>query len=254
MESISMGVPMHSDQPRNAFFVTDVLKIGIVVKNWERRNELVTAEVVAEVVKRLMGSEEGAESGGVGRRSEGVGGGRWDGNGLFISYVLRLKGINKKGRMKMVGISMAMDGAMVATSTPVATGDDVATTNSDELSDKKENETAVVIENNVKILSVQKVDYIDVNKELDARGQNIRRVKNNQADNLFHDKPRDMPNEAGGNEKIRDSGLGVHVKYMKWKDKSKEGSPKIKIKEMRILLRIEDLGGTNSRLWGRMMV
>ncbi|KAI3830101.1 hypothetical protein L1987_04234 [Smallanthus sonchifolius] len=173
--------------------------------------------------------------------------------------------------MKMVGISMAMDGVMVAMSIPVAMSDDVATTNcgnmfvredlakaavkshvfesskkslfqSDEVSDEKENETAGVMENNVKIPSVQKVDYIDVNKELYARGQSIRRVKNNQADNLFHDESRDMPNKSGGNEKIRDSGSGVHVKYMKRKDKSRESSPRIKIKEMQILLRIEDLG------------
>ncbi|KAJ0683069.1 putative trans-zeatin O-beta-D-glucosyltransferase [Helianthus annuus] len=66
MESISMGVPivawpMHSDQPRNAFLITDILGIGVLVKNWERRNELVTANVVTEAVKTLMGSEEGEE-------------------------------------------------------------------------------------------------------------------------------------------------------------------------------------------------
>ncbi|KAJ0683063.1 putative trans-zeatin O-beta-D-glucosyltransferase [Helianthus annuus] len=66
MESMSMGVPiaawpMHSDQPRNAFLITDVLRIGIPMKNWERRNELVKANVVAEAVKTLMGSEEGEE-------------------------------------------------------------------------------------------------------------------------------------------------------------------------------------------------
>ncbi|XP_023742232.1 zeatin O-glucosyltransferase [Lactuca sativa] len=66
MESISMGVPMatwpmHSDQPRNAFLITDVLGIGVVVKGWERRKELVTAVAVEEAVKRLMGSEEGEE-------------------------------------------------------------------------------------------------------------------------------------------------------------------------------------------------
>ncbi|KAF5761893.1 putative trans-zeatin O-beta-D-glucosyltransferase [Helianthus annuus] len=66
MESISMGVPivawpMHSDQPRNAFLITDILRIGVLVKNWERRNELVKANVVAKAVKTLMGSEEGEE-------------------------------------------------------------------------------------------------------------------------------------------------------------------------------------------------
>ncbi|MFS8027912.1 putative trans-zeatin O-beta-D-glucosyltransferase [Helianthus anomalus] len=66
MESMSMGVPiaawpMHSDQPRNAFLITDILRIGVLVKNWERRNELVKANVVADAVKTLMGSEEGEE-------------------------------------------------------------------------------------------------------------------------------------------------------------------------------------------------
>ncbi|KAI7750955.1 hypothetical protein M8C21_011261 [Ambrosia artemisiifolia] len=66
MESMSMGVPivawpMQFDQPRNAFLITDVLRIGIHVRNWERRNELVKANVVAEVVKTLLVSEEGEE-------------------------------------------------------------------------------------------------------------------------------------------------------------------------------------------------
>ncbi|KAI3697686.1 hypothetical protein L6452_30782 [Arctium lappa] len=66
MESISIGVPMatwpmHSDQPRNGILITDVLGIGVVVKDWERKNELVTAAVVEEGVRTLMGSKEGEE-------------------------------------------------------------------------------------------------------------------------------------------------------------------------------------------------
>ncbi|KAK9065739.1 hypothetical protein SSX86_015140 [Deinandra increscens subsp. villosa] len=66
MESISMGVPvatwpMHSDQPRNAFLITDVLRIGLVVSDWERRDELVSAAVVEGVVRRLIDSSEGEE-------------------------------------------------------------------------------------------------------------------------------------------------------------------------------------------------
>lgn len=66
MESISLGVPvatwpMHSDQPRNAFLITEVLKIGLVVNDWEHRDELVSSEVVEDVVKRLIGSGEGEE-------------------------------------------------------------------------------------------------------------------------------------------------------------------------------------------------
>ncbi|XP_055836133.1 zeatin O-glucosyltransferase-like [Solanum dulcamara] len=66
MESISMGVPiaawpMHSDQPRNALFITEGLKTGIPVRKWEQRNELVPAETVEKVVRTLMASPEGEE-------------------------------------------------------------------------------------------------------------------------------------------------------------------------------------------------
>ncbi|XP_076944723.1 zeatin O-glucosyltransferase-like [Bidens hawaiensis] len=99
MESISMGVPMatwpmHSDQPRNTFFITDIIKIGIVVKNWESRNELVKANVVADAVKRLMASEEGAEMrrravklGGEVKESVAEGGVRCREMDSFISYI-----------------------------------------------------------------------------------------------------------------------------------------------------------------------
>lgn len=64
LESISAGVPiaawpMHSDQPMNAAFLTKVLKIGVAVKEWSRRKEVVTSLVVKEAVKTLMASEEG---------------------------------------------------------------------------------------------------------------------------------------------------------------------------------------------------
>ncbi|MFS8002009.1 putative trans-zeatin O-beta-D-glucosyltransferase [Helianthus anomalus] len=66
IESISMGVPiaawpMHSDQPNNAVLVTKILKVGIVVKDWCQREEVVAAEVVEKAVKRLIGSKEGEE-------------------------------------------------------------------------------------------------------------------------------------------------------------------------------------------------
>ncbi|KAL8118928.1 zeatin O-glucosyltransferase-like [Apium graveolens] len=66
MESITMGVPilawpMHSDQPRNTVLLTKFLKIGIVVKNWGMRNELVSAETVEKAIQKLMNSEEGSE-------------------------------------------------------------------------------------------------------------------------------------------------------------------------------------------------
>ncbi|GJZ40622.1 hypothetical protein Tco_0587508 [Tanacetum coccineum] len=64
MESISMGVPlatwpMHLGQPRNAFFITEFLKIGLVVLDWAHRDKLVTSIVVEDVITRLMDSSEG---------------------------------------------------------------------------------------------------------------------------------------------------------------------------------------------------
>ncbi|KAK7849650.1 zeatin o-glucosyltransferase [Quercus suber] len=66
MESITMGVPiaawpMASDQPRNTVLITKLLKVGIVVKDWSRRGELVTASTVEKAVKLLMASKEGDE-------------------------------------------------------------------------------------------------------------------------------------------------------------------------------------------------
>ncbi|XP_059276543.1 zeatin O-glucosyltransferase-like [Lycium ferocissimum] len=66
LESISMGVPIaawpnNADQPYNAVFITNVLKIGISVWTWAQRKELVTAAAVEKAVKILMGSAEGEE-------------------------------------------------------------------------------------------------------------------------------------------------------------------------------------------------
>ncbi|XP_055808029.1 zeatin O-xylosyltransferase-like isoform X2 [Solanum dulcamara] len=65
-ESISMGVPMaawpiHSDQPRNTVLITKVLKIGIVVRDWENRDKLVSAVKIENAVRNLMASAEGEE-------------------------------------------------------------------------------------------------------------------------------------------------------------------------------------------------
>ncbi|CAA3016825.1 zeatin O-glucosyltransferase-like [Olea europaea subsp. europaea] len=64
LESITMGVPiaawpMHSDQPRNAVLITEILKTGLIVREWERREELVKASTIENIVRRLMASEEG---------------------------------------------------------------------------------------------------------------------------------------------------------------------------------------------------
>ncbi|PSS33571.1 Zeatin O-glucosyltransferase [Actinidia chinensis var. chinensis] len=75
LESITMGVPiaawpMHSDQPKNAFLLIDILKVGLVVNRWEHRDELVTSTTIAEAVTRLMASKEGEE---VRKRAEELG-------------------------------------------------------------------------------------------------------------------------------------------------------------------------------------
>lgn len=66
IESISMGVPLATwpisyDQPYNAVLVTNLLKIGVSVKSWAHRNELVTASTIEKAVKTLMGTTEGEE-------------------------------------------------------------------------------------------------------------------------------------------------------------------------------------------------
>nr|UHH90548.1 UDP-glycosyltransferase [Nicotiana benthamiana] len=66
IESISMGVPIaawpnNADQPYNAVFVTSVLKVGISVCSWDRREELMTATTVEKSVKTLMATTEGEE-------------------------------------------------------------------------------------------------------------------------------------------------------------------------------------------------
>ncbi|XAR64928.1 Trans-zeatin O-beta-D-glucosyltransferase [Bertholletia excelsa] len=76
LESITTGVPiaawpMHSDQPKNAYLVTDILRIGVIVREWAQRKELVSSSTISKVVKRLMASEEGEE---MRRRAEELGG------------------------------------------------------------------------------------------------------------------------------------------------------------------------------------
>ncbi|KAM6568297.1 hypothetical protein CsatB_016282 [Cannabis sativa] len=66
MESISMGVPLatwplHSDQPINALFITQVLKVGVAVMEWEQRDEVVSSSMISRAVRTLMASNEGGE-------------------------------------------------------------------------------------------------------------------------------------------------------------------------------------------------
>ncbi|XP_017977681.1 PREDICTED: zeatin O-glucosyltransferase isoform X1 [Theobroma cacao] len=103
MESITMGVPigawpMHSDQPRNAVLITKLLKVGIAVKDWERRDETVTAPIVEDAVKRLMASKEGdemrkraAEVGGAVRQSVAEGEVSQKERDSFIAHITRMQ-------------------------------------------------------------------------------------------------------------------------------------------------------------------
>ncbi|CAL5423242.1 unnamed protein product [Camellia sinensis] len=80
LESITMGVPivawpMHSDQPKNAFLLTDILKAGVVVKQWVDLQEgVVASSTIAEAVKKLMASREGEE---MRKRAEELGVATW---------------------------------------------------------------------------------------------------------------------------------------------------------------------------------
>ncbi|KAL7194431.1 hypothetical protein ACSBR1_034780 [Camellia fascicularis] len=53
LEGITMGVPiaawlMHSDQPKNTVLVTDILKVGVVVKQWAAHREVVASSTIAK--------------------------------------------------------------------------------------------------------------------------------------------------------------------------------------------------------------
>ncbi|KAL1555344.1 zeatin O-glucosyltransferase-like [Salvia divinorum] len=101
MESMSMGKPiaawpMHSDQPRNTVLIARVLRIGLVVRDWARRAEVVAAAVVEDAVRRLMASEEGeamrkraAELGGAVRDAAEEGGSACFELDCFVSHIRR---------------------------------------------------------------------------------------------------------------------------------------------------------------------
>ncbi|KAF3340240.1 putative cis-zeatin O-glucosyltransferase [Carex littledalei] len=66
MESISMGVPMltwpmHSDQPWNSVLVSDYLKVGVIVRDWKRRKEVLFAVEIEKVIKEVMVGDKGEE-------------------------------------------------------------------------------------------------------------------------------------------------------------------------------------------------
>ncbi|KAL2924888.1 Zeatin O-glucosyltransferase [Bienertia sinuspersici] len=110
IESLSMGVPiatwpMHSDQPRNAILVSEVLKVGVVVRDWAHRSELVMSNSIENASKRLMVSKEGKEMkeravklGGAIRGSTTKGGVSCLERDAFIAYITR--DVNSDSRIK----------------------------------------------------------------------------------------------------------------------------------------------------------
>ncbi|CAN4081007.1 unnamed protein product [Withania somnifera] len=101
IESITMGVPiaawpMHSDQPMTGFLVTEILKTGLLVREWEKREELVNASTIENIVRKLMASEEGnaireraEELGEAVRRSTEKGGASRMELDSFITHIIR---------------------------------------------------------------------------------------------------------------------------------------------------------------------
>ncbi|XP_057770363.1 zeatin O-xylosyltransferase-like [Salvia miltiorrhiza] len=101
IESMTAGVaiaawPMHSDQPRNAALIADVLKTGIVVREWKDRLKVVKASRIENVVRILMASEEGdqirktaEELGATMRRATETGGASRIELDSFIAHITR---------------------------------------------------------------------------------------------------------------------------------------------------------------------
>ncbi|KAJ3706751.1 hypothetical protein LUZ61_010456 [Rhynchospora tenuis] len=66
IESISMGKPMlawpmHSDQPWNAVLLSDYLKVGVIVRDWSRRKEILPAAEIEKAIKEVMVYNKGEE-------------------------------------------------------------------------------------------------------------------------------------------------------------------------------------------------
>lgn len=59
-----MGVPiaawpMHLDQPQNAGLITEVLKVGLSVKEWANGDKLLSSSMIRMAVRKFMASTEG---------------------------------------------------------------------------------------------------------------------------------------------------------------------------------------------------
>ncbi|PWA40681.1 UDP-glucuronosyl/UDP-glucosyltransferase [Artemisia annua] len=101
MEAMTMGVPiaawpMSSDQPLNAFSLSSVLGVALLMKEWTPRDELLSSEIIKNVVTKLMDTSEGeairkkaVELGGELRRSKMEGGVTRIELESFISFIRR---------------------------------------------------------------------------------------------------------------------------------------------------------------------
>lgn len=49
---------MQNDQPKNRFLVKKMLKIVLIVREWEKREELVSVFTIENLVRKLMTTEE----------------------------------------------------------------------------------------------------------------------------------------------------------------------------------------------------
>ncbi|OVA18490.1 UDP-glucuronosyl/UDP-glucosyltransferase [Macleaya cordata] len=53
--------PMHSDQPWNDVLITEVLRVGLVVREWASRGEVASSTVIESAVRKLMVLEDGKD-------------------------------------------------------------------------------------------------------------------------------------------------------------------------------------------------
>lgn len=89
LESLTMGVPiigwpMHSDQPFNAFFLANVLGVGLTIKKRGDDKEQVTSSAIAEAVRTLIASEEGEA---IRKKAKDLGG--------AVSYAVKEGGVSR---------------------------------------------------------------------------------------------------------------------------------------------------------------
>jgi len=101
MESLSHGKPilawpMHCDQPWDAELVCNCLKAGILVRPWEKHNEVIAAKVIQDVIEEVMITDKGmalrqraAALGNAVRASVAEGGSSRKDLDDFIAYITR---------------------------------------------------------------------------------------------------------------------------------------------------------------------